>query len=71
MYSAGRGTTKDAATAYSWITAAANAGDGRGRDLMKSLESQLSPGEIAQAKENAKKLNAEAETKLSARVLQP
>ena len=71
MYSAGRGTAKDPVTAYSWITAAANAGDGRGRDLMKSLESQLSAGQIAQAKENAQKLNAEAEAELSARVLQP
>jgi len=58
-------------TAYSWITAASIAGDGRGRDLMRSIESQLSASQIAQGKENAKKLNTESETELSARVLQP
>jgi TPR repeat protein len=71
MYSAGRGAAKDLATAYSWITAAAISGDARGRDLLRSLESQLSPSQIAQAKENARKLNAETESELSARVLQP
>jgi len=71
MYSAGRGTARDLLTAYSWITAAATAGDDRGRDLMRSIESRLSAGQIAQAKENARKLNAEADAELSARALQP
>jgi uncharacterized protein len=71
MYSTGRGTAKDLVTAYSWITVAATSGDARGRDLQRSIESQLSAGQIAQANENAKKLNAEAEAELSARVLQP
>jgi TPR repeat protein len=71
MYSTGRGTAKDIVTAYSWITAASTSGDARGHDLLQSLESQLSASQIAQAKENAKKLNAEGDTDLSARVLQP
>jgi TPR repeat protein len=71
MYSVGRGTPKDLVTAYSWITAAATAGDARGLDLQRSLESQLSASQIAQAKENARKLNAGAEAEVSARLLQP
>jgi TPR repeat protein len=71
MYSSGRGTPKDLLTAYSWVTAAATAGDDRGSDLLRSLESKLSSGQVAQAKENAKKLSEEAGAQLSARVLQP
>jgi len=71
MYSAGRGTPKDLPTAYSWIMAAATAGDKRGDDLMRSIETQLSPAQLAQAKENARKLNAEGDAQLSAQALQP
>ncbi len=71
MYSTGRGTAKDLVAAYGWITAASIAGDNRGSDLLRSLGSQLSADQIAQGKENARKLSTEAEGELSARVLQP
>jgi TPR repeat protein len=71
MYANGRGTTKDLATAYSWIAAASIAGDGRGTDLMRALESQLTSDQIAQARENARKLSVEAEAELTAQVLKP
>ena len=71
MYSAGRGTARDLVTAYSWISAAAIAGDIRGRDLLQSIGSQLSASQIAQAKDGVKKLNAGTEAELAARLLQP
>ncbi|MBZ5653905.1 MAG: sel1 repeat family protein [Acidobacteriia bacterium] len=71
MYSAGRGTPKDLATAYTWITAATIAGDARGRDLLRSIESQLTPAQIAEGHERAKKLNAEGAFTVLARALQP
>jgi hypothetical protein len=51
--------------------AAVTGGDGRGRDLLRSLELQLSSSQIAEGRERARKLNAEAEAETSARLLQP
>jgi TPR repeat protein len=56
MYAQGRGTAKDPVAAYSWITAAALAGDPRGGDLLYSLERSLSAKQKAQAKQQASTL---------------
>jgi TPR repeat protein len=56
MYTDGRGTKKDPEAAYSWITAAAMAGDPRGNDLLHSLEEVLSQEQIGEARERASKL---------------
>jgi len=71
MYSSGRGVERDLATAYSWVAAADAAGDRRGDDLMRNLESQLTKVQIAQGKERAAKLNAEGEGEVMARALEP
>lgn len=71
LYANGRGVRKDLVTADSWITATTTSGDARGTDLQRAIEKQLSTAEIAQAKETAKKLNAEGDPELSAQVLQP
>jgi TPR repeat protein len=56
MYAEGRGTEKNPEAAYSWITAAAMAGDTRGRDLLHSLEKVLNASQIAEARERASRL---------------
>jgi uncharacterized protein len=71
MYSAGRATAKNPQTAYAWVAAAVQAGDDRGRDLLQSLEHQLSPAQLSAAKEQARKLNSESETTVSARSFAP
>jgi TPR repeat protein len=71
MYSVGRGTAKDLETACAWITAATLAGDERGRDLLHSIETQLSAAQLANVRERARKLNAESDAQLSAKALLP
>ena len=71
MYSTGRGTTKDLRTAYMWISAAQNAGDKRGDDLLRSLTSQLTAPQIAEAQEQARHLNSPSADALSAKALLP
>src|SRR5262249_21153944 len=71
MYSSGRGGKKDLKQAYAWITAATAAGDDRGRDLLQSIEPQLSRQQMSEAKELARKLNAEGQEQLSAQAFQP
>lgn len=56
MYAAGRGTAKDLTAAYLWLSAAALQGDTRGNVLLLSLERQLTPAQLAQAKLNAQSL---------------
>ncbi len=56
MYAAGRGTAKDLPAAYLWISAAVLQGDTRGNALLLSLERQLAPAQLAQAKLNAQSL---------------
>jgi len=56
----------DPATAYAWISAAAMAGDARGRDLLHSLESVLNVEQIAKAREQASQLR-QREAELSAK----
>jgi len=67
MYAEGRGTKKDAEAAYSWISAAALAGDPRGRELLHSLESTLSVEQIARARQRAEGLR-QREPLLSANI---
>ncbi len=50
MYAAGRGTAEDLLAAYLWISAAVLQGDTRGNALLLSLERQLTPAQLAQAK---------------------
>src|SRR6267378_4308620 len=56
IYAAGRGTAKDLLAAYLWISAAALQGDTRGNALLLSLERQLTPAQLAQAKLRARSL---------------
>jgi TPR repeat protein len=54
MYAAGRGTRADSEKAYEWVLRAALAGDERGRDLLASIRSKLTPNDIAKATERAR-----------------
>jgi TPR repeat protein len=56
MYATGRGTAKDLPAACLWISAAALQGDTRGNALLVSVERQLTPAQLAQAKLNAQSL---------------
>jgi TPR repeat protein len=56
MYVAGRGTPKDLPSAYLWIAAAALQGDTRGNATLLSLEAQLTPAQLAEAKLRAPSL---------------
>jgi hypothetical protein len=58
LYANGRATSKDPEAAYAWITAASLAGDQRGQKYLAALESQLSPGQLARAKQRAQELKA-------------
>ncbi len=56
MYAAGRGTAKDLLAAYLWISVAALQGDTRGNAMLLSLERQLTPAQLGQAKLSAQSL---------------
>jgi hypothetical protein len=56
MFAAGRGTAKDLLSAYVWISAASLQGDSRGNATLLSLERQLSPAQLTQAKSRAQSL---------------
>jgi len=58
MYATGRATRKDAESAYIWILAASLAGDRRGIGYLPSLEAEMTPGQLARAKERARELQA-------------
>jgi TPR repeat protein len=67
MYAEGMGTPKDPEAAYALLTAASMAGDQRGRDMVAKLEAQLTPQQIAHARQQAHNLPAPAGKQLSAR----
>jgi TPR repeat protein len=56
MYAAGRGTPKDLPSAYLWISAAALQGDTRANATLLSLEAQLTPAQLAEARLRAPSL---------------
>jgi TPR repeat protein len=56
MYALGRGTPKDVQSAYLWISAAALQGDARGSVTLLSLEPQLTPAQLAEARLRARSL---------------
>jgi hypothetical protein len=56
MYAEGLGTTKDPETAYAWILSASRAGDARGKELLASLGSVLTPQQISEAQSLANEL---------------
>ncbi len=56
MYALGRGTPKDVQSAYLWISAAALQGDTRGNATLLSLEPQLTPAQLAEARLRARSL---------------
>lgn len=56
MYALGRGTPKDAQSAYLWISAAALQGDARGNATLLSLEPQLTPTQLEEARLLARSL---------------
>lgn len=58
MLSQGRGTTRDLEAAYAWVTAAVDAGDDRGRELMIKLKGQLKAEEQKRAESRSRELLA-------------
>ena len=56
MYALGRDTPKDLQSAYLWISAATFEGDTRGRATLLSLETQLTPEQLTEAKLRARSL---------------
>jgi TPR repeat protein len=64
MYAAGRGTPKDLMSGYAWIAAAVMQGDRRGDSWLMSIERQLNPKQLAEAKERAQSL-AQSSPRLS------
>jgi TPR repeat protein len=58
MYATGRAIQKDAESSYIWILAASLAGDRRGLGYLSALEAQLTPEQLARAKERARELQA-------------
>ena len=56
LYVQGRGTAKDAQAGYAWIKAAEMAGDPRGNDMLRQLEKSLSQQQVAEAREQATRL---------------
>ncbi len=58
MYAQGRGTKPDLEYAYSLLTAASDAGDKRGDELLSSLEHSLSSAQLTAAKARARSLEA-------------
>jgi TPR repeat protein len=67
MYAEGMGTSKDPESAYAWLTSASMAGDQRGRDMLPKLEAQLTPQQLAQARQQAHNLSAPPAKLLSAK----
>ena len=65
MYAEGMGTQKDPEAAYAWLTSASLAGDQRGRDMVPRLEAEMTPQQIAEAREQARKLPAAVGKQLS------
>src|SRR5215471_1130028 len=61
LHMTGRGVAKDLETAYVWISVASLAGDQRGQEYMSHLERQLSPEQLAEARERAEAFNASRE----------
>jgi hypothetical protein len=56
MMAEGCGTRKDLQAAYLWLSAASLQGDPRGDATLRSLEQQLTPEQIAEAKNQARSL---------------
>jgi len=56
MYVEGRGIEKNLQAAYEWISAAALQGDTRGTGMLKDLEQQLTPVQVAKSKVRAQLL---------------
>jgi TPR repeat protein len=65
LHMTGRATRKDPEAAYAWILAASLAGDHRGIEYLLSLESQLSPTQLEQAKRRANQLRSNGEAPVS------
>jgi hypothetical protein len=58
MYAQGRGTKRDLEYAYVLLTAASEAGDKRGNELLLSLEHRLSPSQLVAARMRASRLQS-------------
>lgn len=71
MYSQGRGLKADPEYAYALVTAAALAGDDRGRELLSSLEGVLSPQQISTAKARAATLQSSSRSMIDLAYLAP
>jgi TPR repeat protein len=56
MLAEGCGTPKDSQAAYLWLSAASLQGDPRGDATLRSLEQQLTPAQISEAKNQARSL---------------
>jgi TPR repeat protein len=70
MFAEGRGTRKDAEAAYAWVAAASLAGDQRGEELLRSLESRLTREQLQRAQKRSHDLRLLTDQQLRA-TLQP
>jgi len=60
LYANGQGTEKNPEAAYAWIKAAQVSGDNRGSEMLRSLENNLGPKKLTEAREQASKLHLES-----------
>jgi Sel1 repeat len=58
MYATGRGTSKDLVAAYMWLVASEMENDPRCGYQLRMIEQELSPGQVAEARERAKSLGS-------------
>jgi TPR repeat protein len=56
MYAAGRGRSKDLAAAYMWLIASEMESDPQRQNLLRTIETKLTPAEVGEAKLRAKSL---------------
>jgi hypothetical protein len=71
MYAQGRGTKRDPQTAFAWVKAASMAGDPRGKELLRSLETTLTPEQVTRAEQWANSLMTTTESQISASAFVP
>ena len=71
MYAQGRGVKPDLEYAYTLLTAACLAGDGRGRELLSAIEGHLSTQQITSAKARATTLRSASPSLIAVTTLMP
>jgi len=71
MYSEGLGLAKDPETAYMWVLSASLAGDKRGDELLASLQVQLTPEQIAAAREEVRRMSVTQRSQIAQNAFVP